>query len=102
MDSSRFTLMGLGPAQVTLVVSSGCHFCHDAEDALDELGGEFPGGDAGRSAQPDGHGLAQRHGAAMSPLVLLDGAFVSAGRLPRNKLRKLLAQRRVRVGAVSR
>ena len=35
----------------------------------------------------------QTHGAAMSPLVLLDGAYVSAGRLPRGKLRKLLAAR---------
>ena len=29
----------------------------------------------------------------MSPLVLLDDVFVSAGRLPRNKLRTLLAAR---------
>lgn len=103
MDSSSSALMGLSPAQVTLVVSSGCHFCHDAEDALHELGGEFPL-DVTRVdlRSPMGTDLAQRHGAAMSPLVLLDGAFVSAGRLPRNKLRKLLAQRRVRVGAVSR
>jgi hypothetical protein len=35
----------------------------------------------------------QAHGAAMSPLVLLDGEFISAGRLPRGKLRKLLAAR---------
>jgi len=38
----------------------------------------------------------------MSPLVLLDGAFVSAGRLPRNKLRKLLTQRADRAGAVAK
>ena len=42
---------------------------------------------------PAGMELAQRHGAAMSPLVLLDGMFVSAGRLPRGKLRSLLGQR---------
>jgi hypothetical protein len=46
--------------------------------------------------------LAQIHGAAMSPLVLLDGEFVSAGRLPRNKIRKMLAHRADRLGSVPR
>ena len=90
------------PAQVTIVVSTGCHFCHDAEDALAELGGEFPLVVTRVDLRsPLGTDLAQRHGAAMSPLVLLDGAFVSSGRLPRNKLRKLLAQRADRIGVVS-
>jgi glutaredoxin len=103
MDSPRFAAVDFLPAQVTIVVSSGCHFCHDAEDALDELGGEFPLEVVRVDLRsPAGMDLAQRHGASMSPLVLLDGAFLSAGRLPRNKLRKLLAQRADRVGAVSR
>ena len=103
MAPQHSALVEPGPAQVTLVVSSGCHFCHDAEDVLAELGRDF-GLEVTRVdlRSPLGTDLAQSHGAAMSPLLLLDGAFVSAGRLPRNKLRKLLAQRAVRVGAVSR
>ena len=103
MDSSSSARVDPHPAQVTLVVSSGCHFCRDAEDVLTELGREFRLEVTRVDLRsPLGSELAQRHGAAMSPLVLLDGAFVSAGRLPRNKLCRLLAQRADRVGAVAR
>jgi glutaredoxin len=105
MDSSSSAPVDPRPAQVTIVVSSGCHFCHDAEEVLEDLGRDF-GLQVTRVdlRSPLGTELAQRHGAGMSPLVLLDGAFLSAGRLPRNKLRKLLTQRaeRVRVAAGSR
>jgi glutaredoxin len=103
MDPLRAAPVDPRPAPVTIVFSQGCHFCHDAEDALDELGGEFPLVVTRVDLRsPLGVDLAQIHGAAMSPLVLLDGVFVSAGRLPRNKLRKLLAKRTDRVGAVPR
>jgi hypothetical protein len=46
--------------------------------------------------------MVQDFGAAMSPLVLLDGAFVSAGRLSRGKLRKLLEARLDRSAVSSR
>lgn len=103
MDPQSTAPVDPRPAQVTIVVSSGCHFCHDAEAALAELGGEFPLVVTRVDLRsPMGGDLAQRHGAAMSPLVLLDGEFVSSGRLPRNKIRRMLAQRADRVGAVSR
>lgn len=87
------------PAQITLVSGPGCHFCHDARDALDEIALDFPiEVHEVDLRSPAGLALAQRHGAAMSPLVLLDGRFVSAGRLPRKKLRMLLALRPTRVG----
>jgi glutaredoxin len=83
-----------GPAQITLVTSTGCHFCRDAEEALDELAAEYPLVITSLDLRsPQGGALAQRHRAAMSPLVLLDGVFVSSGRLPRGKLRALLSAR---------
>lgn len=82
------------PALITLVTSTGCHFCHDAEEALDEFSAEFPLVITHLDLRsPEGSALAQRHRAAMSPLVLLDGTFVSSGRLPRGKLRVLLSAR---------
>lgn len=83
-----------GPAQITLVTSIGCHFCRDAEEALDEFSAEYALVITHLDLRsPEGSALAQRHRAAMSPLVLLDGAFVSSGRLPRGKLRALLSAR---------
>jgi glutaredoxin len=83
-----------GPAQITLVTSTGCHFCRDAEEALDEFATEYPLVITHVDLRsPEGSALAQRHRAAMSPLVLLDGTFVSSGRLPRGKLRALLSAR---------
>ena len=103
MERSGSALIDPRPAAVTIVVSSGCHFCRDAEDVLDELGQEFPLVVTRVDLRsPAGMDLAQSHGAAMSPLVLLDGVFVSAGRLPRNKIRTMLAQPADRVGSVPR
>jgi glutaredoxin len=88
-------------ALITVVVSPGCHFCADAEDALADIGREFPLQVTRVDLRsPEGLDLAQRHGAAMSPLVLLDGTFVSAGRLPRGRLRSLLSKRQQRTQAV--
>lgn len=77
---------------MTVVVLAACHFCTDAEEALELLGHEFRFRLTRIDAvDPLGQELLQRHRAAMSPLVLLNGRFVSSGRLPRGKLRKLLA-----------
>lgn len=81
-------------AEVTVVESEACHFCDDARRVLTDLAVDFPlvvdtldiRSEAGRQ-------LMALHRAAMSPLVLVDGAFFSHGRLPRRKLAKLLDQR---------
>ena len=79
--------------RVTVVHAPGCHFCDDAQDALAELALEHPLDvelvDAG---SPLGVRLVGEHRAGMFPLVLLDGAFFSNGRLPRRKLRAVLAR----------
>lgn len=81
---------------ITLVHAPGCHYCADARDVLAELEREFTlrvdlveaGSDTGRE-------LVGAHRPAMFPLVLVDGARFSEGRLPRRKLCALLAGRQV-------
>jgi hypothetical protein len=78
--------------RVTLVHAAACHFCDDARTALGELAGEFPLRlESVAASEPRGESLLAEHRAAMFPLVLLDGAFFSSGRLPRRKLRRTLA-----------
>ena len=79
---------------VTVVHTVACHFCDDAEMTLAELAGEFPlRVERVEASEPCGAELVREHRAGMFPLVLVDGAFFSVGRLPRKKLRKLLARR---------
>jgi glutaredoxin len=84
---------GREPAQVTVVTAPACHFCDDAQAALAELAIAHPLEvrlvDADSA---DGQALVARYRAGMFPLVLVDGAFFSAGRLPRRKLARLLAE----------
>lgn len=82
-----------GPV-VTVVRTAACHFCEDATVALRELSHEFPLSVVLVDAtEPRGSALLREHRPAMFPLVLVDGAYFSAGRLPRGKLRKLLVAR---------
>ncbi|MDO9496905.1 MAG: hypothetical protein Q7J48_14465 [Nocardioides sp.] len=82
------------PIVVTVVESEACHFCVDAHRALVALAVDFPlVVDTVDVRSETGRRLMARHRAAMSPLVVIDGAFFSNGRLPRRKLAKLLRQR---------
>lgn len=86
-------------AAVTVVHTVACHFCEDAQAALAELAGEFAlTVELVAATEPRGAALIRQHGPGMFPLVLVDGEFFSVGRLPRRKLRRLLAGR---VGAVA-
>lgn len=79
---------------VTVVESEACHFCVDARRVLAALAVDFPlVVDTVDIRSETGRQLMARHRAAMSPLVLIDGAFFSNGRLPRRKLARLLDQR---------
>lgn len=79
---------------VTVVMSVGCHLCDDAETALAGLAESYPlVSDRVDIRSERGQALVGSHRSPMSPLVLVDGAFFSAGRLPRRKLIKLLEQR---------
>lgn len=88
------------PTVLTVIGSAACHFCDDAHQALDEIGSEIPlYVDWVDATSPRGEALVREHRAPMLPVVLIDGAFFSFGRLPRKKLRKLLAQRHAQVVA---
>lgn len=81
-------------ARVTVVEAEACHFCEDASKALQELKVLYPLEMRIINVRDAiGAGLMQEHRAAMSPLILVDDEFFSQGRLPRAKLRKLLAAR---------
>lgn len=81
-------------AEVTIVEADGCHFCAEAQHSLTELARSYPLQVLTVPAHSDtGRRLLATHRAAMSPLVLLDGAFFSQGRLPRRKLEHELARR---------
>lgn len=86
------------PVQVTLVHSPACHFCDDAENALHDLSKDYAIEVSVVSIDSlIGPELVARHRPAMNPLVLVDGAFFSSGRLPRKKLVKLLDARQLRL-----
>lgn len=79
------------PIEITVLQASGCHFCQDAQEVVNALAAEYP--IAVRLIEVrsvEGQRLVGVHRPAMNPLVLLDGEFFSAGRLPRGKLRKAL------------
>ena len=89
------------PVTVTVVTSPACHFCDDAQAALAKLAETHPLTVRPVAADsPAGRALLSRQGNGMFPLVLVDGAFFSTGRLPRRKLARLLERRAtVREGA---
>lgn len=82
------------PTLVTLVESEACHFCADAHLVLDDLAIDYPLVVETLDVRSEpGRRLMALHRAAMSPLVLIDGAFFSSGRLPRRKLATHLTRR---------
>lgn len=86
--------------RLTVVHAPGCHFCSDAEEALNALAHEFILDVVWLDAsEPRGAALVREHRAPMFPLVLLDGALFSFGRLPRGKLRRSLSTEPERAAA---
>lgn len=91
-----------GTVSVTVVHATACHYCDDAEQALASYAGRFLL-DV-RTVDIDSHEgrrLIAEHRPAMNPLVLVNGAFFSSGRLPRRKLEKLLASRYASVSSAA-
>jgi glutaredoxin len=77
---------------VTLLVTTGCHYC---EDARGELTARADRGDLKLTVvsvdTEQGRALQTTHRPSMFPLVLVDGKPFSVGRLPRRKLDRALA-----------
>lgn len=82
---------------VTLVTSPGCHYCDDAHTHLRTLieDGTRIELTVIEATSAEGRSLLDAHRPAMYPLVLIDGDYFSAGRLPRRKLDALLQHRAV-------
>lgn len=77
--------------EVVVVSSEGCHFCHDAVEALEELSREFAlEVRVVDIRSEEGAEIERTHRPPMPPAVLIDGEFFSFGRLPRKKLRRYL------------
>ena len=90
------------PVQVTVVHSPACHFCDDAQDVLAELSATHAiEVSVVEIDSPLGATLVAVHRPAMNPLVLVDGAFFSSGRLPRKKLVRLLESRGAQLPATA-
>ncbi|HZD69740.1 MAG TPA: glutaredoxin family protein [Actinomycetes bacterium] len=84
------------PVRVTVLHTPACHFCDDAWAVLAELARQYSlEVELVEAASPAGQALLGEHRAGMFPVVLVDGAFFSAGRLPRRKLARLLSRRTV-------
>ena len=89
---------------ITLITAPGCHFCEEAHAVLTARA------EQDRSLDLEvvdalsllGSALIGQHRPAMNPLVLIDGAYFSSGRLPRRKLEALLACRRDRAARSNR
>jgi hypothetical protein len=91
------------PVQITVVESTACHFCEDAHRVLASLAASYPLAIHPVDVRSEtGQRLMARHRAPMSPLVLVDGAFFSSGRLPRRKLEKTLVGRFGRADTAAR
>ncbi|WP_372595260.1 glutaredoxin [Actinotalea sp.] len=73
--------------KVTVVTAPACHFCEDAQVALGDLAARYALDISVVDLESiEGRTLVALHRPAMNPLVLVDGAFFSAGRLPVKKL----------------
>ena len=82
------------PVKVIVVHARACHLCDDAVGVLTELSGARPlDVRIVELESAEGASLVAVHRPAMNPLVLVDGAYFSAGRLPRKKLVRLLQHR---------
>jgi glutaredoxin len=77
--------------EVVLLTKEDCHFCEQAKDVLARLRGEYDLRVREVALESDeGRSLALEAAAAFPPVVLLNGATFSYGRLSERKLRKAL------------
>lgn len=82
-----------GPT-VTVVHTWACHFGAEVQEAFTQL---LPGHgvtvDLVDATEPRGQALLERHHTQQYPLILVDGEFFSAGRLPHADLIRTLRAR---------
>jgi len=77
--------------EVVLLTKEDCHFCEQAKDVLARLGGEYDLRVREVALESEeGRSLALESAALFPPVVFLNGATFSYGRLSERKLRKAL------------
>ena len=77
--------------EIVLLTKADCHFCEQAKDILTRMRGEFELRLREVPLESDeGRDLALKSGAPFPPVVFVDGAPFSYGRLSERKLRKAL------------
>lgn len=83
--------------RITVVTAPGCHFCDDARNTLTQMAteGAVITVTLVEATSPYGLALLAEHRPPMNPLVIVDGRYFSAGRLPRRKLQAFLNRRSV-------
>ena len=90
-------LTALPALPVVVVTAPACHFCEEATEHLSTVAARHAlDVREVEIATPEGARLVAEHRPALNPLVLVDGQFFSAGRLPRRKLDALLRDREAR------
>lgn len=76
---------------VLLLTQPDCHFCQRAEEVLRRVGQDHPLRVRRIGLDSDlGQTLAARHGVLFAPAVLVEGEFLSYGRLSERLLRRRL------------
>lgn len=91
-DSAPHEPPGRPPVHVTVVEAEACHFCEAARETITRIADEMPLDVTyvpSRSHQ--GLALIQHHRATLAPLVLVEGRFVSNGRLSETLFRKRIS-----------
>lgn len=79
--------------EVTVLTAADCRFCESAAEVLERVGRDHPL--TVRRVEldsPAGRELAERHGVAFAPGILLDGEMFSYGRLSERRLRRHLSR----------
>lgn len=77
-----------------MVTAPACHFCDEAKEYLADVARRHSiDVREVEIASTEGLRLVAEHRPALNPLVLVDGQYFSAGRLPRRKLDALLRAR---------
>lgn len=83
---------------ITVVELPSCHLCDEAIATIGELSKDHPlTVTIVDASSEEGLALIAEHRPGLAPLVLLDGEFFSAGRLPRRRLERTLSARGSRV-----
>lgn len=79
------------PVHITVVEAEACHFCEAAREVIAAVARDIPiEATYIPSRSERGLALVQQHRAVMAPVVLVEGRFVSSGRLRESRLRSHL------------